>query len=145
MLIGMYSNVLDASNRLILPREFGEHFEDGIYLTQGFDRNIMILTVAAFHEIYKRITSLNLADPVARLLLRMILGTAYKTEIDPEGAVHISDKLKDFARLKRDVVLVGQGDFVEVWSPEVWDRQEEQLLDANANLNRFSTLTIITK
>lgn len=145
MLIGLHTSILDTMNHLPMPAEFGDQFNDGLYITQGFDRNVMILTKSAFEKVYERVTSLNLADPLARILLRMILGTAYHTNIEPDGHIPIPGVLKEFAQLSDDVILIGLGDYVEVWSPELWAQQEEQLVNADANANRFSTLVISTR
>jgi MraZ protein len=143
LLLGLYTSILETDNRLILPDNLREEYKDGLYITQGLDRNIMVLTMAAFEAIYNRITSFNLADPVARLLLRMLLGSVYRTEVEPDAGIHIPDKLKEFAALNHDVIVVGQGDFIELWSPEAWHRQEQQFLDTKAD--RFSTLNISTR
>lgn len=143
MLLGLYTSILETDNRLILPEHFRGAYSDGLYLTQGFDRNLMVLTNHAFEAIYKRITSFNLADPVARLLLRMILGSAYQTDLGTNGDIHIPTPLKEFGALEREVVSVGQGDFIELWSPEAWDQQAKQILAAEAN--RFSTLNLSTR
>jgi MraZ protein len=73
----------------------------------------------------------------------MILGTAYRAELAPDGKIIIPDTLRKFANLHRDVIMIGQGDFLELWSPEDWDRQNEQLLNVDAN--HFSTLNITTR
>ena len=143
MLLGLYPSILETDNRLGLPGAILEEYKDGLYITRGFDRNIMVLTMQAFKSIYDRITALNLADPIARLLLRMILGTAYRAELAPDGKIIIPDTLRKFANLHRDVIMIGQGDFLELWSPEDWDRQNEQLLNVDAN--HFSTLNITTR
>ena len=143
MLLGLYTSILETDNRFVLPDDLREEYQGGFYVTQGFDRNIMVLTMQAFEAIYNRITAFNLADPVARLLLRMILGSAHRMEVELDGGVRIPDKLKEFASLNQDVVVVGQGDFIELWSPEAWNRQEQQFLDVEAD--RFSTLNISTR
>lgn len=140
MLLGLYPSILETDNHLVLPDGIQEDYKDGLYITRGFDRNIMVLTVQAFETIYDRITSLNLADPVARLLLRMILGAAHRTEIESDGKLLIPESLREFANLERAVTIVGQGDFIELWSPDAWNRQEEQLLNVEAD--HFSTLNI---
>jgi MraZ protein len=128
-----------------LPADFKEHFKDGVYITQGFDRNLMVLTREAFEQIYTRVMTSNLADPLARLLMRMLLGNAYEAEIDDAGGIRIQQRLKDFASLAHDVILVGLGDYLELWSPEHWNKQEEQLSNVEANTSRFSSLVIVTR
>ena len=143
MLLGLYSSILEDKNQLVLPDGFKEEYKDGIYITRGFDRNIMALTLSAFESIYERVMSLNLADPVVRLLLRMVLGNAYRAEITPDWKIDISDTLKEAADLEREVILVGQGDFVELWSPDNWSKQEEKLINIEAN--QFSALNIASR
>jgi len=130
---------------LQLPIQYHEHFEEGVYVTKGFDRNIMILTIEAFEEVFERVTSVNIANPIGRLLLRMLLSSAYRAEMDSDGNLPISNELVKFSRVGAEVVLVGQGDYVEVWSPELWQEQNEKLMDAEGNADRFSALLITTR
>lgn len=143
MLLGLYTCILENDNRLILPDDFRLEYKDGIYLTQGFDRNMMVLTRPAFEVLYKRITSLNLADPVARLLFRMLLGSVHSMELESNGGIRIPEKLREFASIGQTAIAVGQGDFMELWSPDEWNKQEERLHTVEAD--RFSTLFISTQ
>jgi len=143
LLLGLYTLILETDTRLILPDNFRSEYKDGFYITQGFDRNIMVLTMQAFEAIYNRITSFNLADPVARLLLRMLLSSADKLELGTNGEINIPVQLKEFGAIDRNVIVVGQGDFIELWSPEIWDGQAKRLLATEPN--RFSTLNISTR
>ena len=145
MFLGKYASVLDSKNRLSVPSAFNDKVLDGVYMTQGFDRNLLVLTTDAFEEIYRRVKSLNIADPLARLLLRMILSTADRVETDKDGFITIPVELIQFANLDKEVLFIGQGDYFELWSPGLWRKQEAQLNDADTNATRFSTLTIATR
>lgn len=114
-------------------------------MTQGFDRNLQVLTASAFQEVYRRAASLNIADPLARLLLRLILGTAVELSGERTSAISIPDYLKEFAGLHENVILVGQGDYFEIWAPELWGKQEAQIGDADANSSRFAALSVSTR
>lgn len=114
-------------------------------MTQGFDRNLQVLTAGAFREVYRKATSLNIADPLARLLLRLFLGSAVQFHTDLKGVVIVPNELKEFAHIGQDLLLVGQGDYFEIWAPELWSMQEAQLQDADANSSRFSALTVTTR
>jgi len=76
-------------------------------------------------------------------LLRMVLGNAYRAEITPDWKIDISDTLREAADLEREVILVGQGDFIELWSPDNWSKQEEKLINVEAN--QFSALNIASR
>ena len=145
MFLGKHSSKLDKYNRLSTPSRFREELSSSIYITQGFDRNLLVLTRAAFQEIYRRVVSLNIADPLARVLLRLILGTAHEVRMDKSGYLTIPDELKEFANLRGNILLVGQGDYFEIWSTELWGHQEAQLKDADTNSSRFSGLIVATR
>ncbi len=145
MFLGKHSSRLDKNNRLLTPSQFREELSNRSYMTQGFDRNLLVLTRDAFQEVYRRVVSLNIADPLARVLLRMILGTAHEVHMDKNGHLPIPGELKEFANLHEDILLVGQGDYFEIWSADLWNSQETQLKDADTNSSRFSKLTVATR
>jgi MraZ protein len=145
LFLGKFSRTIDTQNRFKVPSPFRAELTGGAYMTQGFDRNLQVLTASAFQEVYRRATSLNIADPLARLLLRLFLGSAVELSADKRSTVMIPDELKDFASLRGELLLVGQGDYFEIWAPELWSQQEAQLRDADANSSRFSTLTVSTR
>ncbi len=145
MFLGKHPCALHGENRLTVPSAIRDQLTGGAYITQGFDRNLLILTSGAFQEIYRRITSLNMADPLARLLLRMMLSSAQALSAESDGHVAIPDDLREFAGLTERALLIGQGDYLEVWSPDQWRSQEAELHDAEANTARFSMLTVSTR
>ena len=145
MFLGQYTGELKQDNRLPLPTGFHELIPDGVYMTQGFDRNMLVITKTAFEQLYRHITSLNLADPLARLLSRMLLGTADYAEVDGDGFLTLPGGLAQYAGLGERVVIVGQGDYFEVWSPDQWNEQKMQLKDFQANAQRFSAFNLATR
>ncbi len=144
MFLGKFTTSLDPKNRFSVPAAFRAQLSSRMYITQGFDRNLQVLTEHAFQEIYRRVAALNLADPLARLLLRLVLGTATELAVE-NNILMIPDNLKEFANLKDDILLIGQGDYFEIWAPDLWNQQEAQLRDAETNSTRFSVLTIATR
>ena len=145
MFLGHYTAEIKQNNRLSLPKGFHEQISDGVYATQGFDRNVLVFPKSTFERLYQHITSLNIADPLARLFLRMFLGTAKLLEAGKDGALSLPDDLADFAGLAGGTILVGQGDYFELWSPGQWEGQMAQLIDFQANAQRFSAFIISTR
>jgi MraZ protein len=142
MLIGQYRLFLDGDHQLVLPEPFRELFGQGAYVTRGFEQNLLIMSEREFQEIYQRVAGLNIADPLARLLHRLILGNASKLDISASGRMHLPQDLLSFAGLEKDIVLVGQGDYCEAWAPASWDKQTIILLDTVANPARFAQLDL---
>ncbi len=144
MFLGKFSTPLEPNNRFSVPAAFRAQLSSRMYITQGFDRNLQVLTADAFQEIYRKVVSLNIADPLARLLLRLILGTATELGLENNNLM-IPENLKEFAKLHDDIFLIGQGDYFEIWAPELWNKQEAQLGDAETNSARFSMLAVTTR
>jgi MraZ protein len=142
MYLGQYQLFVDNDQQLVIPESFSKLFVDGAYVTRGFEQNLMILNDKYFQEIYKRVVSLNIADPLARLLLRLILGYASKLKLNQTGKIIIPSDLMSFAGLEKGIILVGQGDYIEVWSLANWEKQATKLLDTEANAERFAYLDL---
>ncbi|OGO24150.1 MAG: hypothetical protein A2Y54_04125 [Chloroflexi bacterium RBG_16_51_16] len=145
MFLGKYQCTLDGQNRLLAPQAIQDQLSGSLYLSQGFDRNLLILTGSVFEEIYKRVMTLNIADPLVRLLQRLVLSTARELELNDAGQLSIPMELTEFADLKENAVLVGLGDFIEIWSMEGWKQQEEELKNSDQNTSRFAGLTLATR
>jgi MraZ protein len=142
MFLGQYQHSLDEKGRLTIPARFRELLEEGAYVTQGFDRNLMIMTNAYFKEVYDRLAEMNIADASARLLRRLILANAYQVEVDKAGRILLPQNLRTFIGLNGEAVIVGQGEYFEVWSPAVWYEQITKMQDAEANAQRFAALDL---
>lgn len=142
MFLGQYVHNIDGKGRVIVPARFREELEGAFYLTQGFDQNLRLLPEDAFQEIYQRVTSMKTTDPVARQLRRLLFSSAQKVEVDSNGRILIPAFLRDFAQLESEVVIVGVGEAVEIWSPTAWENENALLNDADGNTERFSALEV---
>ena len=145
MFLGQYHHSFDDKNRLTVPARFRELLAGGAFITQGFDKALMVLNTSAFEQLYARITSMNIADPMARHLRRMILGNAFQLEIDKSGRILIPQKLRELAFLEGEAILVGQGDYFEIWAPSHWQKEEEFIQDPEASDQRYATLNVTTR
>ena len=142
MFLGQFQHTLDEKGRLMIPARYRELLAAGAFITQGFDRCLMVMTDAYFAQVYDRINSMNLADPTARLLRRLILSNAYAVEVDKVGRILVPGNLRPVIALNGEAIVAGQGDYFEVWNPADWNQQMEQLQDIETNNQRFATLDL---
>ncbi len=144
MFYGQHTTQVDANQTFTLPEVFFSHLSDDLFVTQGFDRNLIIMPENAFAELFQRLTSMNMADPLARLLLRLFLGNAMHVPNTSSREVMLSEQLSKYAELPSGdmAVLVGQGDHLEVWSLKHWEEQNINMQDASKNAYRFSSLNL---
>jgi MraZ protein len=144
MFIGLHNTSLDSKHRLALPTRYRGTLAGGVYITQGFERDLLLMSSDAFEAVVRQIKGMNMADPLARLLFRMILGSATRLELDKNGCILIPQELIEFANIENDALLVGQGDYFELWTPNLWKEQEISLNNVEANSYRFASLSICT-
>lgn len=145
MFLGKHFCGLGKNGEFAPPGEFKKHLTSEVYITQGFDHNLWVLSGNAFQEIYKKLGQLNVTNPMARMLFRLILGAATEFEIDDQGYLRVPEDLQAYAHLEKEILLIGQGDYFEIWSPEQWSLQEAELRKLEVNTNRFSTFEITTR
>jgi MraZ protein len=144
MFLGQYRHTIDAKGRLTVPARFRELLDDGAIVTQGFDRNLMVLTISGFSAMTVQVNKKSLTDPTARDLRRLLFSTADQVVPDSNGRILIPSFLREQYALDGEAVLVGVGDYFEIWQPEDWDQRMNILRDTEANAERFSGLELST-
>lgn len=142
MFLGQYQHTLDNKGRLTIPARYRDLLNDGAYLTQGFDRNLMVMTVSAFEALSRRVNSMSITDSRARLLRRLLFSNGEQVDVDKAGRILIPQFLRQSASLDSDAIVVGGGDYFEIWSPGHWAEQAVRLNDAEANADLFSIFDI---
>ncbi len=142
MFLGQFQHNLDDKGRLMIPARFRDLLEGGAYITQGFDKCLMVMTTSYFTEVYEHLETMNLADPTTRLLRRLILSNAYPVEVDKVGRILVPQNLRAFLQLDGEAIVAGQGRYFEVWRPAEWNEQMAQVQDTVANNQRFSALDL---
>ena len=142
MFLGQFQHNLDEKGRLMIPARYRELLAAGAYITQGFDKCLMVMTDDHFQEVYDRINAMNMADQNARLLRRLILSNAYSVEIDRVGRILVPQNLRQVIELGGEAIVAGQGEYFEIWSPADWYQQMDQLQDIEMNNQRFATLDL---
>lgn len=143
MFLGQYQHNIDSKGRLTIPARFRELLAaEGAYITQGFDNNLLVLTVSSFKQISRRVNQMSMTDPMARLLKRLIFSGADLVVVDKVGRILIPQFLREAAALDGEAMIVGVGDYFEIWSPDMWQEQVSQLKDVEANAQRFMTLDL---
>jgi MraZ protein len=143
MFLGRFYHNLDEKGRLTIPARYRELLlPAGAYVMQGFDPDLIVLPSAEFEMLTANINQMSITDPTKRLLRRLVFSTANRLEFDRAGRILIPQFLRQAAGLDTTAIVVGAGAYFEIWSPEAWVSQDEQLHDVQANAQRFSSLEL---
>jgi MraZ protein len=142
MFMSQYEHTIDSKGRLTIPVRFREHLVEGAYITQGFDQNLMVLTSPDFNNITKRIDEMSLTNPDARRLKRRIFGFAEQVDLDKLGRILIPGFLRETAALQDSAIVVGMSAYFEIWSPERWIMQCQELQNPEADEQRYAAFDL---
>ncbi|WP_430459957.1 division/cell wall cluster transcriptional repressor MraZ [Thalassolituus sp. LLYu03] len=134
MFRGLHSINLDAKGRLAIPTKYRETLAElcGARLVATIDteeRCLLIYPVNEWEVIQAKIEALPSFNPVARRIQRLLIGHATDLELDGSGRVLLPQPLREYAELDKEVVLMGQGKKLELWSKAVWEGRRDEYLD----------------
>jgi len=121
MFMSEYSHSVDPKGRLIVPAKFREDLGETFVVSKGMDGCLFVYANEDWKAFEQKLTSLPLINKEARQFVRFFLAGAAQVELDKQGRILLPSNLRDFAGLEKDVVLVGVGSRVEIWSKEKWD------------------------
>tara|TARA_X000000950_G_scaffold14970_1_gene16196 strand:- start:1651 stop:2109 length:459 start_codon:yes stop_codon:yes gene_type:complete len=134
MFRGVQSATLDGKGRMALPTRSRETVmvasAGNVVVTIDMREHCLLLYPLPEWEIVQRkLESLSNINPQARLLQRLLIGHATDLELDGSGRLLLPAMLRDYAKLQKKLVLLGQGNKIEIWSDELWRAQMESWLD----------------
>ena len=128
---GVTQLALDAKGRLAIPARHRDALGNGasrVVITADPSRCLLVYPPDAWEPIQARLMSLSSFDERIRGLQRLIVGHADDVEIDASGRVLVPPALRQYARLDKHVVLVGQGRKFELWDEAAWQQATAQAI-----------------
>lgn len=131
MFRGINSVNLDAKGRMALPSKHRESLlADGdgrlVVTIDANERCLLLYALGEWEKVQAQLESLSNMKRSARLIQRLLIGHATDVELDANGRLLLPPMLREYARLEKKLVLLGQSNKIEIWSEELW----QQRLDA---------------
>ena len=112
---------MDAKGRIILPAKFREELSAGLVLTRGQERCLYVFPAAEFERIHERMRTAPLLGRAARDFLRVFLSGASDELPDKQGRITIPPRLRQYAGLTDNLVVIGSGTRAEIWDAAAWE------------------------
>jgi MraZ protein len=117
---------LDVKGRLAVPSRYREALQvrcaGRLVITADPDKCLLLYPLPDWEPIQQKLMEKSAFNPRIRDLQRLIVGYAEDIEMDAAGRVLISQALREYAALKKNVVLTGQDKKFELWDQERWDQ-----------------------
>jgi MraZ protein len=117
--VGTFEHSLDDKGRVVLPSTFRSHLADKGYISQ-LDDCLGLWSEAGFDEVAQRLTDKMHEGAVSQDALRAFAANAHEVRPDSQGRITIPQRLRDFAALERDVVVIGAIRRIEIWNASRW-------------------------
>ena len=122
MFMGEYNHTIDAKGRLIIPSKFRELLGEEFVLTKGLDGCLSIYPMDEWNAFEEKLRALPLTNKNARTFTRFFVAGATNCELDKQGRILIPQNLRQYAKLQKDLVIVGASNRAEIWDQEKWEQ-----------------------
>jgi MraZ protein len=126
MFIGEYKYSIDEKKRLAIPAKFRQALGKKAILTRGLDNCLVIYPLKEWQKLSKKLESLPTGKIDARGFIRIMLSGAVDILLDKLGRILIPEHLKKYAFLKKNVVILGLSNRIEIWDEERWEEYKEK-------------------
>ena len=128
---------LDAKGRMAVPARQREQLsvicEGQMVMTVDTQASCLALyPLPEWERIERDVQALPALNPAIKRFQRLVLGYASDLQLDGNGRVLVPPALREYAQLEKRAVLVGQGNKLELWSEELWQRECEVALGADS-------------
>ncbi len=127
---------LDEKGRISMPARYRDEILAScggrLVITVDMSHCLMIYPFPQWEAIEAKLMAQPNMDPQVRRLQRLLIGHANEVEMTAQGRILIAPVLREFAGLKKQVTLVGQGRKFELWDTERWREQTERWLEEEA-------------
>jgi transcriptional regulator MraZ len=136
---GTFDHSLDAKNRLTIPSKFRASLSGGVVLAKGLNQCVAIWTPDVFEAYLQRaLETLPPLSPQAEAINSFFSANSWDTELDSAGRVMLPKELMEHGALRKEVVVTGAGQRLEVWDRPAWASHNaalrEEVLKITANL-----------
>ena len=124
MFYGEYFHSIDRKGRLILPAKFREtaklQFIEKFFVTRGLDKCLFMLSEEEWRSQENKLKAMPFTKQQSRTFNRLYFSGAVEVVFDSQGRILLPQNLKEYAEIKKDVVIVGVSSRIEIWAKDKW-------------------------
>jgi MraZ protein len=129
MFFGTHTPRIDEKARLILPAKFRDLLADGLVVTKGQERCLVVWPRAEFDDYVMRLRAAAQTNSNVRKFTRTFFSSVSDEQPDKQGRITLPPALREFAGLDRDCIVIGADTRIEIWDAKTW---ETYLADSEA-------------
>jgi len=134
MILGEYKHNLDSKGRLAIPSKFREKLSAGAIITRGLDNCLFVFANKEWEVLAEKLMALPLSQANSRAFVRLMLAGASDVFLDSQGRILIPDYLRNYAGLKKEAVVAGLYNRMEIWDKDSWERYKQKTESASEEI-----------
>lgn len=127
MFIGEYSYTIDEKGRITTPPKYRNQLAEGVVVTRGLDNCLFMYPKNEWEVIAEKLGNMPNTDKNARAYARLMLAGAMDITPDKAGRIVLPQYLRDFASLKKNIVVAGLYNRIEIWNEDSWKKYEADI------------------
>jgi len=124
MFYGEFEHSIDRKGRLILPAKFREtaknQFVEKFFVTRGLDKCLFMFSEEEWRSQENKFKTMSFTKQQSRTFNRLLFSGAVEVNPDKQGRILLPQYLKEFADIKKDVMIVGVSNRIEIWARDKW-------------------------
>ena len=133
MFYGEYTHNLDGKGRAVLPAKFRTIARNKkikkFYLTRGMEKCLFLFSDTEWMKQEEKFKALSIMKKDARSFNRIYFSGATEVRPDSQGRFLMPIYLKNYAGIKREIIIIGVSNRIEIWSRNIWEEFCESSLE----------------
>lgn len=125
MFIGEYQHTIDEKGRLAIPIKFRNDLAKGAVATRGLDNCLFLYSLDEWQKLADKLSKLPISKANSRAFSRLMLAGAMDVELDKQGRVILPDYLRRYSGMKKNVVVAGLYNRLEIWDTATWEKYKQ--------------------
>ena len=144
MFMGEYHHNIDDKARIVLPSKFREELGDTFIVTRGLEGCLFVYSKNEWGNIVSKLKTLPFTKKDVRAFLRFFLSGATYCQTDKQGRVALPTPLVSYANLKKECVVIGVNDRLEIWSEDTFNSYFNENIDEISDIaeDLFSSVEV---
>ncbi len=121
--LGQYLHTVDAKGRTFIPAKYRGELGESFIVTRGTSKCLAVYPMSEWERYTEKLAELPQAQ--ALKLRRFIFSNAVDVTPDAQGRVGLSAGLREYAGIEKNIVIIGLGNYIEIWSEDAWKAETE--------------------
>mgnify|MGYP000320855449 CR=1 FL=1 len=134
---GEYSYTIDAKGRVNIPAKFRQGLapenDNTFVITRGMDPCIWVYPLTAWQIIEDDLKDLSAISSINRSFIRSTARYASMVSYDKQGRIILSNSLMSYAKLKKDAMIIGMVNKIEIWDPAMLEKVDKKNLEMDSS------------